>query len=184
MNSIAQVKDADLPKAFFASLVCLALAYFFRSPELATNYFYALPSILIVMLAIYLNAKAKLAVVHAVVMTLLVSVFTALPWALFVTPPNASEIIEQERGARIGQEQAWIAEMQVRVRASLKDPSSAQFGRAWVVNVKGAPMVCGTVNSKNSFGGYAGAQGFFAGGDLIVMAESMKAGEWEKLCSP
>ncbi len=58
-----------------------------------------------------------------------------------------------------------VAAVQDAVRARLKDPGSAQFGRAPLSaarNPNGSIAVCGLVNSKNSFGGYSGARPFFA----------------------
>jgi hypothetical protein len=45
------------------------------------------------------------------------------------------------------------------VRSRLKDPASAMFGAlAAGVTGKGYIVFCGTVNSRNSFGGFAGLQ--------------------------
>lgn len=48
------------------------------------------------------------------------------------------------------------------VKASLKDPVSAMFGQVILASKgsDGSMYACGTVNSKNSFGGYTGAQLF------------------------
>jgi hypothetical protein len=51
------------------------------------------------------------------------------------------------------------------VAKNLKDPASAQFtnmARSMRPNAKGTPTdtVCGSVNAKNSFGGYTGARPF------------------------
>jgi len=43
------------------------------------------------------------------------------------------------------------------VRERLKDPDSAHFGRS---TVNAAGIVCGSVNAKNSFGGYSGTSAF------------------------
>ena len=43
------------------------------------------------------------------------------------------------------------------VREQLRDPNSATFSN---VRVVGGNIVCGEVNSKNAFGGYAGRQRF------------------------
>jgi hypothetical protein len=49
------------------------------------------------------------------------------------------------------------------VRSRLKDPASAMFGGlAAGVTSKGYVVFCGTVNSRNSFGGYVGQQPFAA----------------------
>jgi hypothetical protein len=50
------------------------------------------------------------------------------------------------------------------VASSLKDPMSAQFGvMSAGQKSDGIIIVCGFVNAKNFFGGYAGAQPFIAG---------------------
>lgn len=48
------------------------------------------------------------------------------------------------------------------VRRSLKDPTSALFGETFRASQKdpGVVYVCGVVNGKNSFGGYAGDRPF------------------------
>lgn len=51
--------------------------------------------------------------------------------------------------------------VRVGVRDALKDPMSAQFAELLGgVNTKGVVTVCGHVNAKNSYGGYAGASPF------------------------
>jgi len=42
------------------------------------------------------------------------------------------------------------------VQSSLKDPSSAQFRNVRLVAWRSWQVVCGEVNAKNSYGGYAG----------------------------
>ena len=47
------------------------------------------------------------------------------------------------------------------VRDSLKDPSSAIFDKEYYAfHTKGNIIVCGTVNARNSFGGYTGDKAF------------------------
>jgi hypothetical protein len=46
------------------------------------------------------------------------------------------------------------------VQATLSDPSSAQFSET-AVSGRRAGVVCGIVNSKNKFGGYAGPRRFY-----------------------
>ncbi len=56
-----------------------------------------------------------------------------------------------------------VAALQDGVRASLKDPTSAQFGQHKAgSNAKGGTIVCGWVNAKNSYGGYTGKQPYLA----------------------
>lgn len=68
---------------------------------------------------------------------------------------------EEKPGNAMVSDSAVISRAFSAVRASLKDPSSADFGltkRYSVAEVKN--VACGTVNAKNSFGGYAGAKRF------------------------
>lgn len=76
---------------------------------------------------------------------------------------------------------SWIVVMEDKVRGRLKDPSSAKFSNSRVYRAIGAPLVCGDVNAKNSYGGYSGDKGFIAGGSLIYMEQDMAAGEFRKL---
>ncbi len=64
-----------------------------------------------------------------------------------------------------------IAVARVRVKARLKDPESAQFGEIVVRN----NVVCGTVNSKNPFGGYTGPELFYAFGTLVYFDSDLKS---------
>lgn len=80
----------------------------------------------------------------------------------------------------------YVMEMQDRVRAQLKDPDSAEFRAGHFSEKGGAKVVCGEVNSKNSFGGFTGFQRFIAAGNLVFLEENMAAGEmdksWSLLC--
>lgn len=49
------------------------------------------------------------------------------------------------------------AQVQIAVRNGLKDPGSAQFGALTLLGDR----ACQTVNAKNSYGGYTGAQQAF-----------------------
>jgi hypothetical protein len=49
------------------------------------------------------------------------------------------------------------------VSKSLKDPDSARWGEIKVVRFHEGYIACGTVNAKNSFGGYSGDAQFRAG---------------------
>jgi hypothetical protein len=112
-------------------------------------------------------------------------------------PPRVSASAEQNRQtqnqpsspvATAEQDSAWVAAMEERVRQRLKDPASAIFtDTATHHSYKGIPVVCGRINSKNSFGGYTGAKRFVASGQVIVIegetmdAESMTR-TWEQTC--
>ncbi len=71
------------------------------------------------------------------------------------------------------------------VEKLLRDPSSAEFSSAYVSHKAGIPAVCGTVNSKNGFGGMTGPQRYISGG-ATALEEQMGDGEmdkaWDKLC--
>lgn len=70
------------------------------------------------------------------------------------------------------------------VKSRLKDPGSATFSGMFVSWLSGGPIVCGRVNAKNSFGGYAGATRFVAAGNDTAFLESeMGPGEMEKTWS-
>lgn len=77
-----------------------------------------------------------------------------------------------------------IVRAQREVRGLLKDPDSAKFGD---IHVRRSPalVACGTVNSRNSFGGMAGSQRFVSG-TVTALEEQMKSGEmdqlWAKVC--
>jgi hypothetical protein len=47
------------------------------------------------------------------------------------------------------------------VRKTLRDPGSAQFSNVYVNRRGTLAAVCGSVNSKNGFGGYGGEKQFF-----------------------
>jgi len=72
------------------------------------------------------------------------------------------------------------------VMARLKDPNSADFGDVY----RGSSgAVCGSVNAKNSFGGFTGLTRFVSGGAATAtFLESDRASQanfgdlWEKMC--
>lgn len=49
------------------------------------------------------------------------------------------------------------------VKRSLKDPDSAKFDGVRMVKYQSGNVVCGSVNAKNSYGGYTGFKPFVAG---------------------
>lgn len=74
------------------------------------------------------------------------------------------------------------------VKAKLKDPDSAKFAETRFSKKSGAAVICGTVNSKNGFGGRAGAQRFVSGGAAEATFLEEEAGVdvmdqvWAKAC--
>ena len=74
----------------------------------------------------------------------------------------------------------WAA--RTAVKARLKDPDSAEFG---LISVHGK-VACGTVNSKNGFGGYSGAKRFVSGGNPATTFFETDSKDfeqvWDKFC--
>lgn len=61
-----------------------------------------------------------------------------------------------------GTEAHFVAGAQKVASASLRDPASAQFRNVRVVAQKdGRNAVCGEINGRNAYGGYAGFHGFY-----------------------
>jgi len=58
------------------------------------------------------------------------------------------------------------------ISVQLKDPYSAKFEGIYVKSMEdGSPIVCGTVNAKNSYGAYGGMKEFYyAGGRASIVA--------------
>ena len=84
-----------------------------------------------------------------------------------------------------GKELAYIELHKKRIKERLKDPGSAQFRNVKVYHGV-APVVCGEVNAKNSFGGYIGFQRFISGGTIQVLESDMATDEmdktWDQIC--
>ena len=82
----------------------------------------------------------------------------------------------------------WVEKGKDAVKARLKDSDSAQFKDVYFFRGKdNIPMTCGQVNSKNSFGGFAGFQHFVSGGssELTFLETEVEdfAKVWNRLCT-
>lgn len=97
-------------------------------------------------------------------------------------PPAQAPAAENQQLKEI----AWIRKGKEAVQAKLKDPASAQFKDVVFVK-KDIPVSCGQVNSKNSFGGYAGFEHFISAGspESTYLESEVKdfADLWNKLCA-
>ena len=96
----------------------------------------------------------------------------------------SQEAIAQEidyRGGLSGKEVAYARNNIDGLAVRLNDPKSAVFEDVFVSRKAGPPVVCGLVNAKNSFGGYAGRERFVVAGDLSVFESEMGLGEMQKL---
>lgn len=69
------------------------------------------------------------------------------------------------------------ATYKAQVSARLKDPASARFSNVHYYDGGPVEVVCGSVNSKNGFGGYTGDQTFIYSGKAILQ-EDAAATEW------
>lgn len=71
------------------------------------------------------------------------------------------------------------------VKSVLRDPDSAQFSDLRVSRLNADPVVCGTVNSRNGFGGMAGPERFIAGGKVVLESQlgaGTMAALWPGIC--
>lgn len=85
--------------------------------------------------------------------------------------------IGQEKKAESQYDKTFMMEVEAKnaVRAILKDPNSAKFS-GWKFNI-GAGVACGRVNSKNSFGGYAGNSAFIVRSGVALLEENVPVGD-------
>ncbi|MCC4295856.1 hypothetical protein [Brevundimonas aurantiaca] len=69
-----------------------------------------------------------------------------------------------------GSDQQRIEAAQKRVASELRDPAGAEFRNSRIKD----GWVCGEVNGKNAYGGYAGFQRFVVGPDSVSLEEITK----------
>lgn len=80
-----------------------------------------------------------------------------------------------EAGIKFSQENddgIFIEAAEDAVRRVLKDPDSAKFQEMVVRDHRGGKVVCGNVNSKNSYGGYVGFTPFVAGPTTAMLLDT------------
>ena len=77
---------------------------------------------------------------------------------------------------------AKVQVVKMSIAKSLKDPDSAKFRG---VKLKWG-TVCGEVNAKNSYGGYAGYRRFYAidGTDVHMEETRFSEAQWAQFCGP
>lgn len=84
--------------------------------------------------------------------------------------PYLDETLKTVGRVELSPEQSNL--MHDRIKAVLKDPDSAVFGKASAgVNAAGKVLVCGLVNARNGFGGFTGFKPFsgaFENGSFTV----------------
>jgi hypothetical protein len=75
-----------------------------------------------------------------------------------------------------------IVAAQMAVEAQLRDPKSAEWGTIVVREKDGITSVCGMVNAKNGFGGYAGERPFvYSGGIALLMSDDSQVAVFERM---
>ena len=101
-------------------------------------------------------------------------------------PPPEKPLSATEKKA---QQEKWfgaetIIAAQRAVRASLKDPDSAQFKDVYANYTEEFQVVaCGRVNSKNSLGGYTGFKRFVSNGkSAVIEGRDNVADAWAGAC--
>lgn len=101
-------------------------------------------------------------------------------------PPPEKPLSAPEKKA---QQEKWfgaetIVAAQRAIRASLKDPDSAQFKDVYANYTEEFQVVaCGRVNSKNSLGGYTGFKRFVSNGkSAIIEGRDNIADAWAGAC--
>ncbi|WP_417526355.1 hypothetical protein [Marinomonas shanghaiensis] len=118
------------------------------------------------------------------------SILIAVPIFFFlvaVLSGGDEEEIAEKGIDDIGKQYAWMEKGKDSIKLKLKDPSSAMFKDVYFNSGRdGIPVTCGSVNSKNSFGGYTGYQRFISAGrvDLTFLESEVESMDelWHKLC--
>ena len=90
---------------------------------------------------------------------------------------------EDSRRLSSSKEFVWIRENQRILSKRLKDPDSARFSDDRVSYRSGAPVVCGTVQAKNSFGGYNAPERYIGGGTTIGVFMESEVSDFDRLWS-
>lgn len=101
-------------------------------------------------------------------------------------PGSPAVRVEQLEQLRDGRKIDVVLRGKVAVKRRLRDPDSAKFDHlALGTDATGAEAACGTVNSKNGFGGYSGALAFVvpASGAALLESEGRAFTEaWDRHC--
>lgn len=71
------------------------------------------------------------------------------------------------RDTRSGNYGKFVAMAKASITSQLKDPDSAQF-KSLFISGKTAPVLCGELNGKNSYGGYVGYRRFYSTGKPLL----------------
>jgi len=100
---------------------------------------------------------------------------------------KAKEADDAAKQAARAERQKWdnaVWRAKEAVTAALKDPDSAQFGEVVAVSNDGTPVVCGSVNAKNSFGGFTGEQSFVYVAGMVAFEGDKEFNKlWNTVCA-
>jgi hypothetical protein len=86
---------------------------------------------------------------------------------------------EAKRSQSERAETRLIVEARLAVKDRLRDPASARFDGERVTSRPGGPYVCGFVNSKNGFGGYAGRSRYVFASGRMVLEDEISGSDFE-----
>lgn len=95
-------------------------------------------------------------------------VMCALPRAKEEQPKLANGLTETEN----------LVAARLAVEDRLRDPDSAKFDVLYTSDKSGIVVVCGVVNAKNGFGGYAGDEEFIYAGRAVIMQSDLSAADF------
>lgn len=90
-------------------------------------------------------------------------------------PSNVAEVKQRTPAEKKAQQEKWFGSSTIvaakrAVKASLKDPGSAEFKGVYANYTEEYGVVaCGYVNAKNSFGGYTGYKAFVSSGQSVIL---------------
>ena len=113
-----------------------------------------------------------------------VGVVVALLWGCSdMLQRSSREMREQEAAQGYSTTDYSIEQAKDRVRATLRDPASAEFSKVRSVN----GVVCGGVNARNGFGGMTGVEPFAVTSSEVihvtrVPVNDLNAKRWLELC--
>jgi hypothetical protein len=122
-------------------------------------------------------------------MALIGAAVGGLALAMFASGASAacSETAHGEQTSRDPREIEWMLKGKEAVKARLKDGPAARFKSVYFCKGRQeVPVTCGSVNGKNSFGGYGGFQRFISAGrpDLTYLETEVKGfgAQWASFC--